>query len=222
MRVTLPNLRWLAFQGASIYLEELLPWITAPLLEKLQLLFFNQLRYSIPQLQRFMRTAGNLRLKTATLTVHKDYLYVKTYPHKGARMCTVSMLLGGRHLDWQVASAAQVFNTLNAVFSAVEHLTLEYASDRISISSEWNNEADRTQWRELLGSFGNVKTFFVDGELVGQLSCALQPCEGESPTELLPELQELSYFAIGPSHNAFTLFVDARQKVGRPVTVVRS
>jgi hypothetical protein len=132
------------------------------------------------------------------------------------------MLLGGRHLDWQVASAAQVFNTLGTVFSAVEHLTLEYASDRLSISSEWNNEADRGQWRELLGSFGNVKTLFVDGELVGQLSCALQPGEGESLTELLPELQELSYFAIGPSHNAFTLFIDARQKAGHPVTVVRS
>ena len=33
-RVTLPNLRWLGFRGTSAYLEVLLPWVTAPLLEK--------------------------------------------------------------------------------------------------------------------------------------------------------------------------------------------
>jgi hypothetical protein len=128
------------------------------------------------------------------------------------------MFLGGGHLDWQVASAAQVLHTLKAVFSAVEHLTLKY--DRHSISSEWNNEADRTQWRELFGLFGNVKTLCVDGELVGQLSRALLPGEGESPTELLPELQELTYSAIGSSLDVFTPFIDARQKAGRPVIMI--
>lgn len=131
-------------------------------------------------------------------------------------MYTLSMSLGGRHLDWQVASAAQVFNQLKTVFSAVEHLTLKY--DRRTKSS-WYTEADRTQWHELLGSFANVKTLFVSGDLVGQLSCALQPCEGESPMDLLPELQELSYSAIASSLNVFTPFIDARQKAGRPVTM---
>jgi hypothetical protein len=220
MRVTFPNLRWLAFQGASAYLEALLPWVTIPLLEKIQVYFFNQLTYSIPHLQQFMSTAGNLRPKTATLTFGKDYLHVKAYPHKGTRISTLSMLLSGRHLDWQVASTAQVFHTLGTVFSAVEHLTLE--SDRHFMSSEWNNEADPTQWRDLLGAFGNVKTLQVGYGLVEQLSRALQPGEGESPTELLTKLQELSYFSIGASHNEFTLFVDACQKAGRPITMVCS
>ena len=218
--VTFPNLRWLAFQGASTYLEALLPWVTIPLLEKLQVYYFNQLTYSIPQLQQFISTAGNLRLKTATLNFRKDYLHVKAYPHKGSRIFTLSMLLGGKHLDWQVASAAQVFHALGTVSSAVEHLTLE--TDRHFISSEWNDEADPTQWRELLGSFGNVKTLQVGYGIVEQLFRALQPGEGESPTELLPELQELSYFSTGASLDEFTLFVDACQKAGRPITVVRS
>ena len=218
--VTFPNLRWLAFQGASAYLEALLPWVAIPLLEKLQVYFFNQLTYSIPQLQQFMSTAENFRLKTATLNFRKDYLHVKAYPHKGARIFTLSMLLGGRHLDWQVASAAQVFHALGTVSSAVEQLTLE--SDRPFILSEWNDEADRTQWRELLGSFGSVKALQVGYGLVAQLSRALQPGKGELPTELpLPELQELSYFSTGASPNDFTLFVDAFQKAGRPITVVR-
>ena len=101
----------------------------------------------------------------------------------------------------------------------VEHLTLEYT--RYRISSEWNNEANRTQWREFLGSFGKVKTLRMDGALVRQFSRSLQPSEGESPTELLPELQEMSYSAFGSSLDAFSRFVDARQKAGRPVTVIR-
>jgi hypothetical protein len=218
-RVALPNIRWLGFRGASAYLEALLPWVTAPLLEKLQVYFFNQLSYSIPHLQQFMSSAGNLRLKAVTLRFSIDYLNVQADPHKGALMFSLDMELSGTHLDWQVASTAQVLRTLSTVFSAVEHLAIEY--DRYSVSSEWNNEADRTQWRELLGSFGNVKTLRVDPELVEQLSRALQPAEGES-TEPLPELQEISYSTEGNSYNTFTSFIDARQKAGRPITVVYS
>ena len=211
--VTLPNLRWLGFQGANAYLEALLPQITTPLLEKLQLYFFNEPTHSIPHLRQFMSTARNLRLNTTTFTFREDHLSVKAYPHKGARVYSLSMSLGGRHLDHQVA---QVFHTLSTIFSAAEHLTLE--SNRPS--SEWINGANRTQWRELLGSFINVKTLFVVNELVGLLSRILQPGEEESPLELLPELKELSYSAIGASHDAFTPFIDARQKAGCPVTLV--
>ena len=211
--VTLPNLRWLGFQGANAYLEAFLPQITTPLLEKLQLYFFNEPTYSIPHLRQFMSTARNLRLNTTTFTFREDHLSVKAYPHKGARVYSLSMSLGGRHLDHQVA---QVFHTLSTIFSAAEHLTLE--SNRPS--SEWINGANRTQWRELLGSFINVKTLFVVNELVGLLSRIVQPGEEESPLELLPELKELSYSAIGASHDAFTPFIDARQKAGCPVTLV--
>jgi hypothetical protein len=128
------------------------------------------------------------------------------------------MELGGKHLDWQVASAAQVFQALETVFSTLEHLTLE--SGRHNISSEWNNEADRTHWRRFLGSFGKLKTLSVVYGLVKQVSRALQPGEGELPMELLPELQKLSYSTKGSSRDAFTPFVDARQKAGHPVIVV--
>ena len=216
-RVTLPNLRWFGFQGASAYLETLLPWVTMPLIERLQVSFFNQLTYSIPHLQQFMGTAENLHLNTAILTFLLDHLTVVVYPYKGAKMFTLVMAISGRHLDWQVVSTAQVLRTLRAALSAVEHLTIEYK--RHLISSEWENEADRAQWREMLGTFDNVKTLVVDEELVEQISRSLQPGDGESPTNLLPELQELSYPERGPK-NAFTRFVDARQRADRPVTVI--
>ena len=210
----LPNLRWFAFKGASTYLEALLPWVSFPLLEKLQVYFFNQLTYSVPYLQQFLNAAENFLPISLLLIFCENCLDITAPPPKGY----LSMALGGFHLDWQVASAAQLFHTLATVFSAVEHLTLQY--DRHFVSPVWNNEADRTEWRELLGSFSKVKTILVDDELVGQLSHSLQPGEGESPMELLPELQELSYRSTDASRDVFAKFIHARQKAGHPVTTV--
>ena len=216
--VTLPNLRWLGFRGSNAYLEALLPGITTPLLKKFQVYFLNRTIYSIPNLQEFMSTARNLHFNTTTFIFSADCLIVKAYPHKGDKLYNFTMELGGRHLDSQVVSAAQVFHALRTLCLAVEHLVFEY--DSPNVSSEWNREADCTRWREFLGLFGNAKTLSVDGELVGQLSSALQPGEGESSAELLSELQELSYSATASSLTVFTPFIDARQKAGRPVTVV--
>ena len=215
VRVTLPNLRWLGFRGTSDYLEALLPWVTIPLLEKLQVYFFNRMIYSIPRLRQFMSTTRNLLPKTTTVTSNEDSLMVRSSPHKEAKF-NLDIELGGKHFDWQVVSAAQVLPAFKTVFSAVEHLTFKYK--RHNMSLEWNRQADHTHWRELLGSFGKVKTLRVEYGLVEQVSHALQPEEGESSTELLPELQALLYSRRGASR-AFALFIDTRRKAGRPVVV---
>ena len=215
---SLPYLRWLGFQGASAYLEALLPQATIPLLEKLKVYFFEQHTRSIRLLHQFMNIVGNLKLNTTRLIFLEGYINVVAYPHKGARMYNLCVSLDGTSFDWLVTCTAQFFHILRAVFSAVEHLSLEY--DRQFISSFWNSEPERRQRRKLLGSFGGVKTLYVAGELVGQLSRALQPGKGESPTELLPELQELSYPAISSSLDVFTPFLDARQRAGCPVTII--
>ena len=165
-----------------------------------------------------MSTARNLQVNTVKLQFFEDYLRVLVYPHMEAMLPNLDVELDGKRFNWQIVSAAQVFQAFNTVFSVVEHLTLD--DFRYHMSSEWNNEADRIPWRKLLEPFGKVKNLFVDGRLVKQLSGALQPGEEESPTELLPELQEISYSTSGSSRNMFTQFVDTRQKAGRPVTVV--
>jgi hypothetical protein len=104
------------------------------------------------------------------------------------------------------------------MFSAVEHLTLEHEVH--SQSSEEHNEVDRTEWRKLLRPFSNVKTLRIDNGLVEELSRCLQLEDGELPLELLPELQELTYFGSGDTGDAFTSFIDARQNAGRPITLV--
>ena len=70
IHLTLPNLRHFAFEGVSTYLEMLLPRVTAPLLERLRIYFFNQLTFSVPCLRDFMNKARNLHLESATFTFY--------------------------------------------------------------------------------------------------------------------------------------------------------
>ncbi len=222
-RVTLPNIRWFLFKGVCSYLEALLPHITTPLLEMLQIGFFNQLTISLPCLQQFTTTTEKLRFNCAKLKFDEETVSAGACPREwGAEMEPLFTTVDCAHLDWQVASLAQISNALRTIFSVVDYLILEYS--RSSISPECHSEADRAQWRELLRSFGNVKTCVPDG-LIGELSRSLQLEDGGSPTELLPELKELSFYASSDSNpdadDAFTAFAEARQDAGHSFALVR-
>jgi hypothetical protein len=218
-RVTL-YLRRFGFQGAKIYLETLLPRVDIRLLERLQLYFFDQEPTDLIMRRRQLISPEEIPpLETVTLTFLKDHLKVYACCNGVIGSYTLRMDLGSRHLDWQVARTAQVFHMLRTTFSRAERLNLKY--DRHSISSEWNNEADRTQWRELLKTFGNVKFLCIEYGLTGQLSRSLQPSKGESPMDLLPKLKRFSYSALEHSDNTFAPFIEARQKAGHLCTVIR-
>jgi hypothetical protein len=211
MRHVTPYLRYFGFQGLNTYFETPLPLVTI-VLERLQLDL-------IPRRPQFMSTVEIPRLKTVILTFNDDYSRVHACPPQYI-LLTLSMALGSSHLDLQVTHTAQVFHMLRAVFSPAEHLILKYHRCPI-LSTGWNNEANRAQWHELLRIFDNVKTLSINYGIVGQLSRSLQPDEGESPTDLLPELQKLIYPALELSDDAFAPFVEARRKVGRLITVIR-
>ena len=217
--VTLPNLHIFKFQGVKTYLEALVHRIIAPLLEKLDIVFFSQLTFSVPCLLQFVNAAEIVMSKSAKFKFANEEVKVKVYPHEGVEMHALSIDVECFHLDWQVSSAAQIFNSLNLALSAVEHLTLEHEVHRRS--SEEHDEADRTEWRQLLSSFGNVKILRIGEGLVKELSDALELDDGELSSELLPELQELTYSGSGNTR-AFTSFFDSRQTAGRPITLIRS
>ena len=218
--VTLPNLRHFWFKGVTAYLEALLYRISAPRLEKLEIVFFNQLTFSVPCLLHFVGTTENLRFKTAKFKFSDRHVDVKVYPHEEPDMFALSFAVNSCHLDWQVSSMAQIFNALGPVLSAVEHLTFEHEFH--SQSSEAHNEVDPTEWRKLLPLFSNVKTLRIAEGLVEELSRCLQLDDGKLSSEMLPELQELSYSGSGNTGSAFTSFIDACQNAGRPITVIHS
>jgi hypothetical protein len=202
-------------------LEAVVRRITTPRLKKLDIHFFNQLTFFVQRLQQFMNTTENLRLETAEFNFAVGQVYVLGYPHEEVDdMHALHLSVGCDHLDWQVTSAAQIFNSLSQAFTSVEHLAFNHWEHYDSV--EEHNEVDRTEWRKLLGLFSNVKTFRIDSGLVEELSRSLESEDGELPLEVLPELQELTYSAGGKAGDAFNSFIDARQDAGRPVTLVRA
>jgi hypothetical protein len=213
----LPNLYFFVFRGVSAYLEALLPHMTTPRLERLSIYFFNQLSFSVPRLLQFMTTTENLRFSNAEFVFYHRAVFVFVHFPVRARLVGFSVEVICEHLDWQVSSMAQIFNILSPLFSTVVDLTLVYGEH--TLSSEGNNQVDRTQWRQILGSFRNAKTLRVHEGLVREVSHCLT-LAGGPPLELLPELNEL----ICPqgSHNDRTLaaFIDERQFAGQPINLV--
>jgi hypothetical protein len=125
-----------------------------------------------------------------------------------------------RHFDWQVSSIAQILDALSPILSATEDLRITLKD---SPSSEEDDVVDDSQWRKLLRPFSLVNKLRLEGnsveKLVAELSRSLQVNDGESPTELLPDLKELIY----PRHvssRQFKAFIDARKKAGHPVTLI--
>jgi hypothetical protein len=222
-QVTLPNLRWLAFKGSSAYLEALFPLITTPVLEKLQLMFFNQPTYPAPRLLEFVSATKSLKFSCARFNFYKGGIDVWVYPRAGTSKYTLFMGVGCPDTDRQVRSATQISSELRTAFSSVAYLALEHGT--YSTSPERHNEADPTQWRGLLRSFGNVRTLRVHDSLVGELSRSLRlggNGDGETPPEeLLPELKNLVCPRGVEVGDAFAPFIDARRVAGRPVMLFR-
>jgi hypothetical protein len=220
--ITLPNLRHFVFHGVSTYLEALVHRITSPRLKKLRIEFFSQLTFFVPRLLQLMNTAEDLRFHRAKLFFIDKKVEVAIYPHGdigNVDMYAFAIVVFCWHLDWQVSSVVQISNSLNQVFSAVEHLNLVHEVH--GRSSEEHNEVERAEWRRLLRPFSNVKTLEIDEGLVEDLSRCLRLEDGELPLEVLPELQELTYSGSGDTGDGFTPFIDARRNAGRPVNLVR-
>jgi hypothetical protein len=217
--VTLSNLRSFAFQAVSAYSEAVLSRITAPRVEDFQICFLNQLTYSVPELLQFMGRTENLRFDRAEFSFDGKRVYVEVNPPETSTpTISFSINVDCYHLDWQVSSVAQIFIAFGQMFSTVEHLTLAHYVH--SQSSEEHNEVDRTEWHKLLRSFSKVKTLRIDDGLVSELSRCLQLEDGEHALEVLPELQELTYS--GSVDFALDSFIDARQRAGLPVTLIKS
>jgi hypothetical protein len=217
----LPNLRRFGLRGVRAYSEAVLSRITASRLENFQIGYLEPLTFSVPQLVLFMARTENLRFDHAEFRFSSEQVYVSVNPPETSMsLAAFSIIVRCWHLDWQVSSVALISDALSQIFSVVEHLTLLH---RIHTrSSEEHGEVDRTEWRKLLRPFSNVKTLRIDDGLVGELSRCLRLDDGEHPLELLPELQELTYSKIGNPKDAVTSFIDARQKAGRPVTLIKS
>src|SRR5216683_1830856 len=216
--VTLPNLRWFTFSGASAYLEALLPQVMTPLLERLDVHFFHQLTVSLANLKQFISSASNFRFTRASLLFHEDGVELEGTPREGTIMSALFVSVDcqeyehGRQVYW----AAQMCGVLGPVSSTVVDLALFHEGSELFIPIF--NLATRIQWREVLKSFNNVKTLRLPEAFLWDLSLSLQVSDGESPMEVLPELKKLRCNASEDDiPETFDAFLEARENAGFPV-----
>ena len=220
IHTTLSNLRRFDFGGDSAYLEALVSHMNAPLLKRLSVNFFYQPIFSIPHLGQFVTTAEDIRFSRVDFLFYHKAVVVFMYFSSSALSPTLDIRVDCEHLNGQVSSMVQIFNVLNPLFSTVVDLTLDYRSQKPSLDQ--HNQSDRTQWRQLLGSFGNVRTLRVHDGLVGEVSHCLAS-DGEPVLEILPNLKTL-VSSMGRSRDGdektFAKFVHDREVAGLPIDLI--
>jgi hypothetical protein len=211
-RSALPTLTDFRFEGVSEYLEDLVAWIDAPLLDSLVIEFFHQLIFNTPQLAQFVARTPNIQPSVgAHITFFDRYVKVtspRTLPGKFVLeiSCTQS--------DWQLSSLTQVCSSSfpEAFISTVENLYIGGWEPR------WQDDIKDSQWLEVLHPFTAVKYLYLSKTFVSRIGPALQEPAGE----VLPSLQNLFLEGLHPSEpiqGAIGKFVAARQLASHPIAV---
>ena len=232
-RVMLSNLESLSFRGVSTYLERFISQISAPILEKLNIILFNQLAFILPHLSHFVNMTEHIKFpRTATIDFlpgtsiilsHHVMTWRPTYQNQG-----FSLNVTCKRLDWPIDCAAQICGALMSALSGIEHLIIKrpIESSLTRTKSDWETDEiddtiDSTTWHELLRLFISVKELHIDHTFSVELSRALEVDEIGLDPGLLPDLQELVSDYRGTMHadSLFGSFIHARQVAGRPVSL---
>jgi hypothetical protein len=217
-RTLLPALTKLWFKGVNEYLEDLVAWIEAPLLENLTITFLHQLIFHSPQLTQFIGRTPKFK---AHDEAHVDFSYyhvMVTLPRTVTFNGTLELGISCWGPDWQLSSVAQVCRVVcsssfpQALIPTVERLYMRN-------DSHWQDEIENSQWLELFHPFTAVKDLYIRSGLIQRILPALV---GVRVTEALPALQTLFLEEpqlSGPVQETMEQFVAARQVAGHPVAV---
>jgi hypothetical protein len=214
-------------QSVSTFLVGHLAQTSAPSLRKIDVTLFNQFIDALPVLSMLIGAPAEFRFRAIKIHFNRDYFSIFMSDNRegeaqGNRSLHVRVYC--KPFDRQVSSAVQICNTLWWMLATVEELAIDFHEH-----AECRNEVDRRTWCDLLRPFKLVKKLRVGRALTLELSRALNPAEEQLGTGggipvrpsslLLVMLQEL-VLEEGCDHNAFTAFIDARQRVGRPIQLI--
>ena len=211
--ITLPSLKTLEFDGVVAYLESLVAQIRVPLLEQFTVRLFNQIAFVLPHLSHLINNTKVFKFSKATVGFHHDKVYISTVHVHGSGRIPFYLCVRCKPLDWQIDCAAQICHGLIHTLSDVEQLSLVIGYQEIVPTEMRNGGIDSATWHDLLRAFIGVKKLHIIGDALSEeLSHALQEDEVGLDPEFLPNLRSIT-----ARRDLFTLFIDARQVVGRPV-----
>jgi len=191
-RTTFPSLRHLEFHGASEYLEEFLSRVDLPSLRNMDIKFFNQIFFEIPEFCRSVpplnpfRSPNEVEISLRNTGVLMNFREVNKH---GTRSGGCYLKCFCERLDWQLSFVTQVSSQLSPLLKSVGMLFVIVSRDEMPSGEE---DVDSTQWLELLQPFTRVRELRVSGDdqFVRDIGQAL--VTEEMAAEVLPELTKIS------------------------------
>jgi F-box-like len=220
-RSVLPLLAEYVFHGVSDYMEYLVALIDVPQLNKLQIIFFNQIIFDTPQFIQFVNRTPTLKaLEKAHVTFGSNGANVMLSSGSPQRVSKfLYVKIACRELDWQVSSLEQVCTSSLLPLFALEDL---YVYKIPNSPSDWQDNIENALWLELFRHFPAVKNLYLDVEFAPRIMPALQELVGGRTTEVLPTLQNIFFEELqesGPVQEGILQFVAARQVTSHPIAV---
>jgi hypothetical protein len=213
-RVVLPALSYLTFSGMIDYSEDLLARIHTPVLNLLDVTFFMDLVFDIPHFKQFIGRAKGLDPpKAAKLWFDPWSILLELDVLRGSRL-----RVRCDRKDWQLDSMARVCGQLSPFFSSTEQFYLNWGD----MPQGKEDDMVSTQFLEIFQPFTAIRSLYVPRTLVPFIARALQELIGESATEVLPNLRDLSLGGAamsGSIQEDIQPFIEVRRLSGRPVAV---
>jgi hypothetical protein len=217
----LPVLTQFRFAGDPGYLEVLVAWIDAPLLNKLEITFFLQLISDTPDLTQFITRSSRFKAHDRARVEISDSDVSVTLPQSPDGNLHLNIQCSPSNL--QLSSLAKACSSFfpRPLILAVECLyILKFGFERLQL--HWEDDIENGQWLEVLRPFTTVKSLYLSRRLAPHIVLDLQEIVGESVTEVLPALQNIFLeepLRLGPVQEIIEQFVAARQLSGHPVAI---
>jgi hypothetical protein len=207
-------------RGMVDYSEDFLARIDTPVLNRLSMVFFMDLVFDIPHLKHLIGRANRHNPpKVAKLWFYPWSIILGLDERRGQRL-----EVRCERIDWQLDSMALLCGQLSPFFSSTERLDLTWSSGYSEPQAEPQGKDDMepTQFLEIFQPFTTIRSLYVSRTLVPFIARALQELIGESATEVLPNLRDLSLAGAamsGSIQEDIQPLIEARRLSGRPVAV---
>ncbi|KAI9463370.1 hypothetical protein F5148DRAFT_1150308 [Russula earlei] len=216
-RSVLPALTKLVFDGVHGYLDDLLAQIEAPLLKYLDVAFYTDVGFVLPQLHRFISHAESFKTRDRA-KVRASARASQLVIYRGEHWI-LSLQIRCRELDSQLPSLAKVCSSFPLLSTLVRLEIVEYAP-----RPQWRDDMEVTQGLELLDPFTAVNDLCLSDQVARRVCQALEELAEERVTDVLPALQNIFLKDLEPSESVpkyIEKFFAARNLSGHPVAVHR-
>jgi hypothetical protein len=217
-RTLLPTLTDLCFDGASDYLEDFVARVDAPLLNRMAIEFFHQVRFDTPQLAQFVSRIPHFRERDEARVLFSDDKVSITLP--GPFDQGLDLEVRCEQLDLQLAFVTQACGSSfpQALTATVKRLYIWYWP------VEQPDNIEDSKWLQLLHPFTTAKSLHLSRGLVPCIAATLQGLAGDSEgvTKVLPDLQQLfveTFHLSESDQKAFEPFIAARQLPDRTIAI---